>query len=117
MTKFLEENDIDVRYFVRKEEGKLSLEQENGKHLYVGARVKHIYHVYVSDVSISDSHSYISYSETSIPSLEESPNSSPKFPPNTSHFSLVSDLSSERSFPHHSYPSYSDFECNIQADM
>ena len=94
------------------------MEQEDGKRLYsLGARVKPIYHVYVLDVSVFYLDSDISYSETSIPSLEECPNSSPKFPPNTSHFSVVSDLSSKSSFELHSDPSYSNFEGNMQADM
>ena len=43
MTKLLEDNNIDVPYFARREEGKLSLEQEDGKRLYaLGARVKPI---------------------------------------------------------------------------
>ena len=49
MTKFLEENNIDVPDFARKEEGKLSLEQENCKHVYaLGVLFNPIYHLYVS---------------------------------------------------------------------
>ena len=49
MTNVLEENDIDVPYFVRREERKLSLEHENGKHMHVlSAREKPISNVYVS---------------------------------------------------------------------
>ena len=59
----------------------------------LGDRVKPLSHVFVFDVSNSDSHF-----ETSMLSLEESPNSSLKFPLNTSHISLVYDLSSESSF-------------------
>ena len=48
MTKLLEENNIDVPNFARREEGKLLLEQEDGKRLYaLGARVKHVPHIYV----------------------------------------------------------------------
>ena len=51
MTKLLEYNNIDVPYFARRQEGKLSLEQENGNFLYdLGARVKHISNVYISDI-------------------------------------------------------------------
>ena len=106
MTKLLEENNFDVPYFVRKEESKLSLEQEDGKHLYaLGSRVKPILNTYVSDLQ-----SDMSDSETSISSLEETPNNSPKFPPKTSYFSLVFDLSSESSFPLHSSPSNSNYK-------
>ena len=106
----LEYNNIDVPDFARSEEGKLSLEQEDGKCLYsLGARVKHVSHISVLDIFVSDLNSDILYSETSIPSLESTPNSSPNFPSKTSHFSLVSDLSSEISFPLHSYPSYYDY--------
>ena len=80
MTKFLEENNIDVPYFARKEKGRLSLEEKDGKHLYgLGDRVKSLSHIFVFDVFISDSHSDISYSKTHIPFLEEAPNISPKF--------------------------------------
>ena len=55
MTKLLEDNNIDVPYFARREEGKLSLEQENGKHLYaLAARVKNISHKSISDIFFSD---------------------------------------------------------------
>ena len=56
-------------------------------------------------------------SETSIPSLEETPNCSPKFPLETSHFLLVSNVSSKISFPLTSNHSYSDFEGYIQDDI
>ena len=47
MTKLLEDNNIDVPYFARREECKLSLEQEDGKRLYaLGVTEKPIYHVY-----------------------------------------------------------------------
>ena len=107
MTKLLEDNNIDVPDFARREEHRLSLEQEDGKHLYdLGASVKPVYHISFLDIFVSYLQSDISYYETSIPSLEETPNSSPKFPPKTSHFSLVFDVSSERSFPINSYNYY-----------
>ena len=54
VTKFLEENNINVPYFVRKEEGKLSLEKEDDKRLYdLGSRVKNISYVSISYFSIS----------------------------------------------------------------
>ena len=118
ITKLLEDNNIDVPYFARREEGKLSLEQEDGKCLFtLGAREKLVSHISISGIFVSDLHFDISYSKTSIPSLEETPNSSPKLPPKTSHFSLVSDLSSESSFPLHSDPSYLDSEGDMQYDM
>ena len=53
MTKFLEENDIDVLEFARKKEGKLSLEQEYGKHLNaLGDSFNTISYVSTSDVSV-----------------------------------------------------------------
>ena len=55
---------------------------------------KPIYHIFVSDVFVSDLHSDISESETSIPSLEETPNNSPKFHLETSHVLLVLGVSS-----------------------
>ena len=113
MTKLLEENNIDVPNFVRRGDRKPSLEQEDGKCLYsLGAMEKTIYNIFVSYLQAD-----ISEFETSIPSLEETPNSSPKFPPRTSHFSLVFDLSSEISFPLHSYPSYYYSEFDIHYDM
>ena len=87
MTKILEYNNIDVLDFARREEGKLSLEQEDCKRLYaLGSRFKIVSHIYVSYIFVSDLQYYISYSETSIPSLEETPKSSPRFPPKNSHF-------------------------------
>ena len=114
MTKLLEENNIYVPYFARRGERKPSLDKKDGKCLYaLGAREKPISHIYILDISIYDLHFYISEYETSIPSLEETPNSSPKFPPKNSHFSLVFDLSSESSFPLHSDPSYPDSKGDI----
>ena len=87
ITKLLEENNIDVPNFARREERSLSLEQEDGKRLYaLGARVKHVSHIYVSYIFYYYLNSDTLDSETSIPSLEETPNSSSKFPPKTSHF-------------------------------
>ena len=87
MTKLLEEKNIDVPDFARRGKLKPSLKQEDGKHLYdLGARVKRVFHISVSYISISDLQSDIFYSDTSISSLEETQNSSPKFPPKTSHF-------------------------------
>ena len=63
MTKLLEDKNIDVPYFGRREERKLSLEQEDGKRLYaLGAREKHVSRVPVSDIFVSNLHSDISYS-------------------------------------------------------
>ena len=77
--KLLLENNIDVPDFVRRGEYKLSLEKENGKFMHdLSTRKKTIYNIFVLDVFVSELHSYISESETSIPSLEETPNSSPK---------------------------------------
>ena len=46
MTKLLEDNNIDVPDFAKREEGKFSLEQEDGKYLYaLGARVKLFSHI------------------------------------------------------------------------
>ena len=59
---------------------------------------KIISHIFVSDVFVSDLHSGISESETSIPSLEETPNNSPKFHLETSHVLLVLTVSSESYF-------------------
>ena len=104
MTNLFEENNNEVLDFARRGECKPSLEQEDGKHLYtLGTREKP-----VSLVSISYLQSDISEYETSISSLEETPNSSPKFPPKTCHFSLVSDMSSKISFPLLSDPSNFD---------
>ena len=48
MTKLLEDNNIDVPYFARTDERKLSLEKENGKGLYaLGAREKPVSHVFL----------------------------------------------------------------------
>ena len=107
MTQLLVEKNIDVPDFARREEGNMSLEQEDGKRLHaLGDRVKNVSHIYISDIFFSHLQSNKSESETSIPSLEETPNSSPKFPPKTSHFSLVFDVSSEISFPINSYNYY-----------
>ena len=90
MTKLLEENHIDLPDFARGWERK----QGSGKpENALSAWVKNI-----SDILVSDLHSDISESEASIPSSEETPISSPKFPPKTSHFLLDSDESSERYF-------------------
>ena len=67
MTKLLEENNIDFPYFARRGECKTSLEQEDGKRLYdLGAREKIMSHISISYIFVSDLHSYISDSETSI---------------------------------------------------
>ena len=53
MTNIFEYNNIDVPYFARREEGKLSLEQEDGKRLYdLGARVKTVSHIFVSYIFV-----------------------------------------------------------------
>ena len=73
MTKLLEENNVDVPDFARRWEHK----QENGKPEHaLSAWVKPIY-----DIDVSDLPSDISESEASIPSVEETPTSSPKLPP------------------------------------
>ena len=55
MTKLLDYNNIGVPYFARREEGKLSLEQEDGKRLYsLGVRIKHVSHIYVSYICVFD---------------------------------------------------------------
>ena len=98
MTQLLVENTIDVPYFAKIWERK----QEDGKPTHgLCDWDKSIFHISISYVYIYYLHFYISASETSIPSLEETPNSSPKFPPETSHFLLVLDVSSENSFPLH----------------
>ena len=98
MTKLLKENNIDVPDFARRWE----LMQEDGKPMHaLCAWKKPISHISISDVFVSDLHFDLLESETSIPSLEETPNSSPKFPPETSHFSVVPHVSSESSFPIH----------------
>ena len=90
MAKLLEESHIDLLEFARGWERK----QGNGNPGHaLSAWVKPI-----SDIPISDLHSDISESEASIPSLEETPISSLKLPPKTSHFFLVYDMSSESSF-------------------
>ena len=95
MTKLLEENHICLPEFTRGWERK----QGSGKPEHaLNARVQPIPNISSSNGSISDLHSDISESEASIPSLEETPVSSPKLPPKTSHFLLVSNVSSERSF-------------------
>ena len=49
ITKLLEVNNIDVPYFARRGERKPSLEQEDGKCLYVsGEREKYVSHVSIS---------------------------------------------------------------------
>ena len=54
MTNILEENNIDVPYFARRGEHKLSLEKENGKCMHaLSARKKPIPHIYVLDVFVS----------------------------------------------------------------
>ena len=75
---------------------------------------KPIYDISDSYGSVYDLNSDISESEASIPSLEETLPSSPKFPLETSHFLLVLDVSSEIYFPLHLDPSYSDCEGDIQ---
>ena len=61
MTKLLEENNIDVPYFARRGERKLSLEQENGKCMHtLCAWEKQIFHIFVSYVFVSDLKSDIS---------------------------------------------------------
>ena len=71
MTKLLEDNNIDVPNFGRRKEHKLSLEQNDGKRLYaLGSREKHVSNISISDIFFSYFDYYISYSETSIPSLE-----------------------------------------------
>ena len=105
MTKLLEENHIDLLEFARGWKRK----QGNGKPEHaLSAWVKPISDIYVS-ISPSD----ISESEASIPPLEETPTSSPKLPPETSHFSLVFYVLSERSFPVQSYYSHYDSEDDI----
>ena len=48
MTNILEDNNIDVPYFARIEERKLSLEQDDGKRMYaLGSRKKLVSHIYV----------------------------------------------------------------------
>ena len=55
MTNILEENNIDVPYFPRRGERKLSLEQEDAKRLHaVCAREKHVSHVSISEVFVSN---------------------------------------------------------------
>ena len=91
MTKLLEENHIGLLDFARGWERK----QGSGKPEHaLSAWVKPI-----SDCSVSDSPSDISEPEASIPSLEETPVSSLKLPPKTSHSSLVFDVPSESPFP------------------
>ena len=70
---------------------------------------------FFSDVFVSALHSDILESETSIPSLEENPNNSPKFHLETSHVLLVPSVSFEIYFLIHSYTSYSDHGGNIHA--
>ena len=51
MTKLLEDNNIDVPDFARRQDHKLYLEQEDGKRLYaLGARVKNVSHIYFLDI-------------------------------------------------------------------
>ena len=64
-------------------------------------------------MEVSDSN--ISESKTSIPSLEETPNNSPKFHLETSHVLLVLGVSSESYFLIHLDTSYSDYEGDIHA--
>ena len=100
MTKLLEENHIDLPDFARGWERK----KGSGKPEHaLSAQLKPI-----SDGPVSDLPSNISESESSVPSLEETPVSSPKLPPKTSHFLLVSNESYESSFPIQSYISHSD---------
>ena len=95
MTKFLEENHIALPEVSKRWKRK----QGNGKaeHAF-GAWVKLNSVFLVSDRSVSDSHSYISENETSIPSLRKFPFSSSKLPPKTSHFLVAFDVPSERDF-------------------
>ena len=91
MTKLLEENHIALPEFAKRWECK----QENGKPEHaLGAWVKPNSVFYVSD-----SHSYISEPENSIPSLRKFPVNSSKLPPKTSHFSLDFDVPSKSPFP------------------
>ena len=70
MTKLLEENHIALPEFAKRWERK----QGNGKAEHaLGAWVKPNSVLSISDASISDSHSYISEPETSIPSLKKFP--------------------------------------------
>ena len=78
MTKLLEENNIDLPEFAKRWERK----QGDGKHVHALCA----WEKPISDISVS--YGYISYlpfdiseSEVSIPSLEETPSSSPKLPP------------------------------------
>ena len=83
MTKLLEENHIALPEFAKRWERK----QGNGKHEHaLSAWVKTISVFSIFDIFFLDSPFYISGPESSIPSLEETPSSSPKFPPETSHF-------------------------------
>ena len=114
LTKLLEENNIDVPYFARRWECK----QEDGRHVHaLCAWEKTISHISISYVFVSDLHSDISESETSIHSLEETSTSSPNIPKKTSQFLLVPDVSYESSFPFHSDPSYCDSEGDIHAGI
>ena len=55
MTKLLEEKNIDVPDFARRGKLKLSLKQEDGKHLYdLGSREKHVSHIAILDIFVSD---------------------------------------------------------------
>ena len=67
------------------------------------------------DVFVSALHSDILESKTSIPSLEENPNNSPRFHLETSHVLLVPSVSFEIYFLIHSYTSYFDYGGDIHA--
>ena len=96
MTSLLEENNIDLPYFARRWEHK----QGDGKSAHaLCAWEKPMSDISIFYGSISDLPFDISEYDASIPSLEETPTSSPKIPPETSHFSLVFNVSSESSFP------------------
>ena len=83
----------------------------------MSAWVKPLSDISVSDGFISDLPFVTPKSEASIPSLEETPISSPKIPPKTSHFLLVYDVSSESSFPIKSDISHSDSKVGIHTDI
>ena len=87
---------MGVPYFARRWERK----QEDGKSMHaLCAWEKPISYISISNGFVSDLPSDILESESSIPSLEETPTSLPKIRPKTSHFSLVFDVLSKRYFP------------------
>ena len=110
MTNLLEENNIDLPDFARRWERKEG--SGNLEHALI-LWVKPISNISVSDGFVSDLPYYISKYEASIPSLEETPVSSPKLPPKTSHFLVVFYESSKRSFPIQSNIYHYDYECDI----